>query len=109
MSDCLQNDPEMGHLKADHIPYDLECRLRIRDTIKLAMESHMNPPQDPSAPELKCSQCNGPFFSFGGFQGPTIYIKHAGAMIAKVEVVIEIYLVAINRHTEVAKPCKILR
>lgn len=71
MSDHPQHNPEMGHLKADHIPYDLECRLRIRDTIKLAMESYMNPPQDPSPPELKCSQCNGPFFAYGGWQGLT--------------------------------------
>lgn len=70
MSDSAQSDPELDHLNPEQIFYGLECRLRIRDTIKLAMDSHMNPPkEDPPPPTLKCLQCDSPFFAHAGWQG----------------------------------------
>jgi len=49
------------------IPYFLQQRLNVHTTLKQAKEAHLNPPEDQPWKDLKCSQCNGPFFLFGGW------------------------------------------
>lgn len=47
--------------------YEIKRRLEAYNTIKAAMETHMNSHKNESFEGLKCSQCSGPFFLFGGW------------------------------------------